>query len=161
VKHVCLLALRDVSEQIPGLLDKMESVRVALGPPTERALRETYLRVGFSKPWVSKDHVITLEVRGPESLWTNVLSDVVIVRTADSDIVGLLELKLVTAKAGRNRCLMEKRMLKSIKFYHSKADEVDFSPRVVKRSQRHRGAVRERDFYIHRDAELLPIGVLP
>jgi hypothetical protein len=49
VKHVCLLALRDILEQIPSLLDKIESVRVALRPLTERALRETYLRVSFSK----------------------------------------------------------------------------------------------------------------
>jgi hypothetical protein len=52
-------------------------------------------------------------------------------------------------------------MLKSIKFYYSKANKVNFSLRVVKRLQRHRSAVRERNFYIYYNVELLPVRVLP
>jgi hypothetical protein len=44
-------------------------------------------------------------------------------------------------------------MLKSIKFYRSKANKVNFSSRVIKRLKRHCGAVRKRNFYIYRNAE--------
>jgi hypothetical protein len=48
-----------------------------------------------------------------------------------------------------------------IALYGLEADNVNLSSRVVKSSERHRGAVGELYLYIYGDAKLPPVRVLP
>jgi hypothetical protein len=45
--------------------------------------------------------------------------------------------------------------------YGLEVDDVNLRSRVVKSSERHRGAVGELYLYIYGDAKLPPVGVLP